>query len=126
MKKKIFLVDDDEKLRGSLRSLLEEEFEIFEAEDGKEGLSIISKNQPDLVLSDIEMPVMDGITMSEKIQNFRPALKIIIWSGKIMRGEEAVRVWRLCDFFIAKPAKFEELAKAITKLLADNGEQKKE
>lgn len=69
MSKKILIVEDDENLAEALSiSLKEEGFNIFKASDGLEGLSLAEKNKPDLILCDISMPKMDGITMLAELR----------------------------------------------------------
>lgn len=69
MSKKILIVEDDVLLSDTLAmSLKDEGYETFQAYDGAEGLSLAEKNMPDLVLCDINMPTMDGITMLKKIR----------------------------------------------------------
>ena len=67
--KKLVLVAEDEKiLRDALRlKLVSEGFSVLEAKNGEEGLEIALKEKPDLMLVDIVMPVMDGLTMLQKI-----------------------------------------------------------
>ncbi len=76
-KKKILIVDDDENLRMVLRDKLSiEGFEVLEAENGKEGLKKAFEIQPDIVLLDIMMPVMDGWEMLGKLKKDERGKKI--------------------------------------------------
>lgn len=64
MSKKILIVEDDHALRAALRDkLARERFVVLEAKDGEEGLKIALDEQPDLILLDIVMPKVDGLTM---------------------------------------------------------------
>ena len=68
-KKKILIVEDEDSLKMSLkRKFTSEGFEIVEASDGEEGLKAAEKEKPDLILLDIVMPVMDGMTMLKKLR----------------------------------------------------------
>jgi len=68
-KKKILIVEDEEALKMSLRrKFTGEGFEIVEASDGEEGLKVAEAEKPDLILLDIVMPVMDGMTMLKKLR----------------------------------------------------------
>lgn len=67
--KKILLVEDEPSLRKVMRDKLElENFEVYEAENGEEGLKKTIDLKPDLILLDIIMPIMDGLTMARKIR----------------------------------------------------------
>lgn len=67
--KKILIVEDEAPLREVLRDNLEQEgFEVIEAADGSEGLRQANREKPDLILLDILMPKMDGMTMMEKFR----------------------------------------------------------
>ncbi len=69
MKKTILLVEDEESLRHALKiKLVNAGYEVIEAENGKVGLDMALRHQPDLILLDIVMPVMDGVTMLEKLR----------------------------------------------------------
>jgi len=68
-KKKILVVEDDLPLRNILQNkLVREGFDVFEAKNGKEGLEIALAKHPDIILLDIIMPVMDGMTMLTKLR----------------------------------------------------------
>lgn len=69
MSKKILIIEDDLSLATALRAGLEEEgFSVLESHDGEEGLALAEKNIPDLILCDISMPKMDGLTMLSKLR----------------------------------------------------------
>ncbi|HEY9585573.1 MAG TPA: response regulator [Candidatus Paceibacterota bacterium] len=68
--KKILVVEDELPLRSALFDILTYEgFDVLQAEDGKEGLVLAGRYHPDLILLDIVMPVMDGLTMLKKLRS---------------------------------------------------------
>ncbi len=68
-KKKILIVEDEQALKIALRKKFsKEDFKIIEASNGEEGLEVAEKENPDLILLDIVMPVMDGMTMLRKLR----------------------------------------------------------
>lgn len=83
--RKIVFVDDEASLRESIPSLVnwhEFNFELVGiASNGQEALSIIEQTHPDVVLTDICMPIMDGFELSQEINKFDPTIKIIFLSG---------------------------------------------
>lgn len=67
--KKILIIEDERPLREALRDKLQKEgFDTLEAADGREGLELALKEEPNLILLDIIMPVMDGFTMAERLR----------------------------------------------------------
>jgi YesN/AraC family two-component response regulator len=72
-------VEDDTSVRESLMRFLKRRFEtIFTAKDGQEGFEMYKTHRPDIVITDIQMPVMDGIEMARKILEFNPEAIIVI------------------------------------------------
>ena len=69
LNKKILIVEDEAPLRNAVTDILTfEGFEVFQAKNGQEGLDISLKEHPDLILLDLMMPIMDGLTMLEKLR----------------------------------------------------------
>ncbi len=72
MSKKILIVEDEKSLREPLSKALKKEgFEVFEAENGEEGLDVAKKEHPNLILTDIVMPKMDGLSMLKELRKDR-------------------------------------------------------
>jgi DNA-binding NarL/FixJ family response regulator len=117
MKKiKVFLVDDHKLFRNGLSLLMESEKNIIitgEAENGKDFLESIEQEQPDVVLMDIEMPVMDGFQATEVACQKYPDIKVI---SLTMFGEEHYYLKMIeagAKGFILKNSDIEEVIKAI-------------
>src|SRR4051794_2000574 len=67
---RILVVDDEQNARTALKALLSEEgFEVYEAKDGEQALELIGQPSPDVVLTDVRMPGMDGITLVKKARD---------------------------------------------------------
>jgi len=78
---KLLLVDDQLLFREGLRTLLEvqPDFQIVgEASNGEEALRLSAANQPDVVLMDLRMPVMDGVTATRRLRDLFPAIRVIV------------------------------------------------
>jgi len=76
-KKILLVVEDNQPLREVIKDkFLKEGFEVLEASDGAQGLNIFSKEKPDIILLDIIMPVMDGITMLKKLRRLEAGKKV--------------------------------------------------
>jgi two-component system, NarL family, nitrate/nitrite response regulator NarL len=79
---RILIVDDHEAIRRGIRSLLgQDSLEICgEAKNGKQALEKVRELEPDLVILDISMPVMDGIEAAREIRRLAPSTKIVLFS----------------------------------------------
>jgi two-component system alkaline phosphatase synthesis response regulator PhoP len=69
IKKKVLIVDDEPNVRRLSRTILNKKFDVVEAEDGRQALEIASTQQPDVILMDMMMPNMDGLTACYAIRN---------------------------------------------------------
>jgi two-component system cell cycle response regulator DivK len=105
MSKRILLVEDEADNMQILRDLLAPGYEVVEAENGEQALDEASKARPDLILMDIQLPVMDGYEATRRIKA-DPALRsipiIAITSYALGEDEKRARAAG-CDDFIAKP-----------------------
>jgi DNA-binding response OmpR family regulator len=84
MKKKILIIEDDNSIRKALKNKLSEEgFDTLEAVNGLEGLDLALSKKPDLILLDIVMPQMDGLTVLKKLRedSWGCDVKVIILSN---------------------------------------------
>ena len=75
-KKKVLIVDDEPNVRRLSRAILSKKFEVFEAENGKEAIEIANTQKPDVILMDMMMPRMDGLTACHAIKK-DPNTKLI-------------------------------------------------
>lgn len=126
MPKKVLIVEDYEDTRQFMRVLLESSgYQVFEAEDGIEAIDIFKKIQPDLVLMDMSLPMVDGITTTKAMKEFNQHFQVPIIAltafGQSYR-EKALEAG--CDDFLAKPVDFNELRAILNQYLA--ADQKEE
>ncbi len=102
--KKILIIDDERSIRRALREILEfEGYQVYEAENGQEGLDLLKSNQYDLVFCDIKMPILDGMEVLEAIKKTENDTPFIMISGHgtIETAVEAIR--KGAFDFIEKP-----------------------
>lgn len=115
---RILVVDDETSILKSLSGALQDEgYRVSLASSGKEGLEEIQKDPPDIVLLDIWMPAMDGLTVLKEIKRSFPQLPVIIISG---HGsiETAVKATKLGAFdFVEKPLSLERVLVCIQNAL---------
>lgn len=112
--KKILIIDDEKSIRRTLREILEyEKYQVDEAADGSEGISMIQKGGYDIILCDIKMPKMDGIEVLDKIMQLSSDIPVIMISGhgNIETAVEAVK--KGAFDFIAKPLDLNRLLVTI-------------
>lgn len=81
--KSIVLVDDHDKFRQAIREVLEEQTDLIvvgEAANGEQGIEVVVKNKPDILITDLKMPCLDGIGLTEQVSKLCPQTVIIILS----------------------------------------------
>lgn len=116
----ILVVDDNLGTRLSVSDYLEiSGYSVITAEDGQEAVSLIDTNHPLLIVTDINMPKMDGYELVKKVRQ-KPALRLLPVVFLTERGstEERIRGYQSgCDVYLAKPFEMEELGAVIRNLL---------
>ena len=117
--RKILIVEDNEDIRSYLGKNLMKKYQVLEAENGCEGLKTAQAEVPDLIITDIMMPVMDGIVLSEKLKNHQSTdhIPIIMLTAK---GEAHSKMKGLetgADDYIAKPFNTQELLTRVSNLI---------
>ncbi|MGH7397479.1 MAG: response regulator [Candidatus Rokuibacteriota bacterium] len=78
---RILLVDDDPAWRNLYRMALESQFDLFEATDGYQALSVLGAVRPDVIILDLRMPRMDGMDFLRRLSRRSPRPKVILCSG---------------------------------------------
>lgn len=120
MRHNLLIVDDEELIRQGLRARLAyleiETDEIFEASNGKEALEIVKNNSVDVVITDIRMPDMDGLTMIQEIQKIQEHIQFMVLSGyaEFSYAETAINLG--VKAYLLKPVSNEELKKSFQKI----------
>jgi CheY-like chemotaxis protein len=124
MSQKILIIEDNQNNRSLFRDVLSfYGYEISEAIDGEQGVAMARELMPDLILMDIQMPCMDGMTAGAILKGdpVTSRLKIIALTSFAMRGDEEKFLAAGFDGYISKPINTRELPEQVRKLLA-NGE----
>jgi two-component system cell cycle response regulator DivK len=120
MSKKILIVEDTEDNRQILRDLLGMAgYTLFEARDGAEGVAKAAEHRPDLILMDIQMPVMDGYEATRRIKA-NPELKaipIVAVTSYALSGDEQKTRDAGCDAYIAKPYSPRQMLAKVRELI---------
>ncbi|MBO4266760.1 MAG: response regulator, partial [Lachnospiraceae bacterium] len=117
---KVLLVDDEEEVREAIRKRINWEEIGFTvvgtAENGEEALELAENCEPDVVMTDIQMPFMDGITLLKKLKERIPDLRSVIFSGydDFEYAKEAIRLE--AEEYILKPVDADELRNIFVRI----------
>lgn len=123
MAKRILIVEDQEDLRGVLRDLFGSSgYVVIEAVDGAAGVVSAKSGKPDIILMDIQMPVMDGYEAARQIKadpNLT-SIPVIAVSSFAMKGDEEKARAAGCDDYVTKPYSPIQLLRMVRRYLNDN------
>lgn len=116
---KVLIIDDEAMLRASFRDYFEDEGSVvLEASNGAEGVELCLKERPDLVLTDLRMPVMDGFGVIEQLKKAAPEIPIIVVSGQGTTSDVIAAVRLGAWDYVTKPVlKLEELSLVVERVL---------
>lgn len=117
----ILLVEDEEDMRSFIKDELSNNFNILEASNGKEALEIIENNNVSLVVSDLMMPVIDGLELCKSIKTDlnHCHIPVIVLTAKVSQQTHIDALESRADAFIEKPFSTDHLIAQITNLLAN-------
>ena len=120
MTQRILVVEDQEDNRRIIRDLLTSAgFELIEATDGEAGVRLAGTERPDLILMDIQLPVLDGYEATRRIKadpELR-AIPIVVVTSYALSGDDAKAKAAGCDAYVAKPFSPRQLLATIQKFL---------
>jgi two-component system cell cycle response regulator DivK len=124
MTKRILVVEDQEDNRQIIRDLLTSAgYELVEAVDGEEGVRLAESERPDLILMDIQLPVLDGHEATRRIKQ-NPELRhipIIVVTSYALSGDDRKAMAAGSDGYMAKPFSPRQLLATIRKFLPEAG-----
>ena len=118
-KPKLLVVEDNQEIRNYIHKVLSTEYQIIEASNGKKGLEIAIKENPDCIISDVMMPEMDGIEMCDKIKKNEQTshIPVIMLTAKTAIEQRIEGLKAGADSYIPKPFNIEHLKIRIRKLI---------
>ncbi len=102
---RILVVDDNQSIRSLLRHILENYFEVDEACDGQEGLDIAWKTQPDLIITDLIMPGVDGLSLTRSIKSdlMTSHIPVLLLTGEDQEASQLLGYKAGADIYLTKP-----------------------
>jgi len=122
MKTKIIICDDHKMVREGIKLYLEEEDQykiVAEAADGNEVLSLIEEHDPELILTDIHMPALDGIGLTKQIKKQFPEIKVLALSAD-NEGTQIQRIMEAgADGFVPKDCSPDYMVHAMNEVMED-------
>ncbi len=112
---KVLYVEDEDDIRNELKEMLEFDIKnLYIAKNGKEGLEMFKTHNPDIIITDIKMPIMDGLKMSEEIKEINPNIQIIITTA----FSDTTYLMRAIDIgidkYVTKPVNYEKLINNVS------------
>ena len=121
MIKVLYIEDNDDNVYMlKMRLELLGDFEVLAAEDGEKGCEIALRERPDIILMDLEMPVIDGWEAARRLKGDPQThdIPVIALSAHALAGEREKAIAAGCDEFDTKPIEFERLVATVRRLLA--------
>ena len=118
-RQKIVVVEDDSEIRDYLTETLSADYDVTDCENGKEGLTAVLKVMPDLLVSDVMMPEMDGTTLCSKIKgnSITSHIPVILLTAKSREEDQLEGLETGADAYIVKPFNMEILRRTIDNLI---------
>lgn len=126
-KAKVLLVEDSDDLRVFMKEELSDHYEIFEAANGRVGLEVAAKASPDLIVTDVMMPEMDGFELCRRLRAGVETshIPIVLLTAKSSEEDQLEGVEAGADVFFAKPLNMRRLAAQIENLIELRREMRK-
>lgn len=125
---KLLIVDDEPIIRSGICKLVDLHAlsitEVFEASDGEEALSILKKHAPDIVLADINMPNMDGLTLAKAVKAFNRKTRVAIITGYDHFDYALSALKSGVDDFLLKPVSKNDIRELLHKLVSSIHEER--
>lgn len=117
----VLIVDDNNDMRQYLRTLLLNRYYVLEASDGQSGLRLARESIPDLVVSDVMMPVMDGLAFCSKLKSdpLTSHIPVVLLTARSSEQQQAEGLGHGADAYLTKPFSAEVLLAHIASLLAN-------
>jgi len=102
------------------RILLSEDYGLIEAQNAAQALDLLKDSRPDLILMDINMPDMDGYTLTSRIKSMPgfERVPIIALTANVMRGDKEKTLEAGCDGYIQKPLDIDQLLREVERFLS--------
>jgi len=122
IKKRILIADDDQMSREGVEEVLADQgYEVAVTVDGQEAITLLASFQPDLVLTDLQMPRIDGIGVLNHVRQVSPTTPVIIFTADITLDAKRKAQYLGVQDYINKPLDFADLLKRVERALTLGG-----
>ncbi|MBU0471230.1 MAG: response regulator [Nanoarchaeota archaeon] len=117
--KKVLIIEDEEYIANAEKLILQDEFKVFVAHNGNEGLSMAKRLRPDVIVLDIMLPQMSGYELCQKIRDEKTIAntKVVMVTAKSEQADEDMGKYTGANEYITKPFEPEDLISAVHKVL---------
>ncbi len=117
VRKRVLLIDDDPRVRASLKMVLEPIYDILQASDGHEGLAVFRKDEPDLILLDVILPGTDGLAVLQmlRMESKTPPVIMLTGTKSVKTAVDAMKLG--AADYLSKPFDVDELRIVIDRVL---------
>jgi CheY-like chemotaxis protein len=117
--KKILIAEDNDSNFVLMSYILKKYYQFERARNGREAVEMVDKNQYDIVLMDIKMPVMDGLEATKAIKEKHPDLPILALTANAFDSDRQLAVDAGCNDFLSKPVSSEECLETIKRYIGE-------
>ena len=118
--KRVLIVEDNDSNFILMTYILKKHYQYERAKNGQEAVDMVEKNNYDIVLMDIKMPVMDGLEATKKIKAIHPELPIVALTANAFDSDRQLAFDAGCDEFLSKPISSEVCLRTIAKFIGDD------
>ena len=118
--KRVLIAEDNDSNFILMTYILKKHYQYERAKNGQEAVDMVEKNNYDIVLMDIKMPVMDGLEATKKIKAIHPELPIVALTANAFDSDRQLAFDAGCDEFLSKPISSEVCLRTIAKFIGDD------
>ena len=117
--KKILIAEDNDSNFVLMSYILKKYYQFERAKNGQEAVEMVDKNQYDIVLMDIKMPIMDGLEATKAIKEKHPDLPIVALTANAFDSDRQLAMEVGCNDFLSKPVSSEECIETIKRIIGE-------
>ena len=117
--KKILIAEDNDSNFVLMSYILKKHYQFERAKNGQEAVEMVDKNQYDIVLMDIKMPIMNGLEATKAIKEKHPDLPILALTANAFDSDRQLAMDAGCDDFLSKPVSSEECLETIKRYIGE-------